>query len=116
MYYKICLKNATNWIITNFSKSLLLIISMLLFLITTFFEDMVNKKSGKTFPDFLLVVDQYSVLDSQPLVQRSSLGLEAFLAEQGEHVLLVSLYAGLVEGVHLKHVAAEGAGHLEEVD
>src|SRR5699024_2255584 len=38
------------------------------------------------------------------------------LAQQVEHVLLVGLHAGLVEGVDPGHVARDAAGKLEEVD
>ena len=40
----------------------------------------------------------------------------AGLAEHLEHILLVRLDAGLVEGVDAGHVAGDGAGELEEAD
>ena len=47
-------------------------------------------------------------------------GLAVFLVagfvEQGEHVLLVGLYTGLVEGVDAQHVTADATTDLEEVD
>ena len=42
--------------------------------------------------------------------------LVAGLVEQGEHISLVILYTGLVEGVNAKNVTADTAGNLEEVD
>ena len=45
-----------------------------------------------------------------------SLCLIAGLAEKGEHVLLVALNAGLVEGVNTEDVTADTAGELEEVE
>ena len=42
--------------------------------------------------------------------------LIAGLAQQGKHVLLVSLYARLVEGVHFQQIAGQAAGVLEEVN
>ena len=40
----------------------------------------------------------------------------AGLAQQGEHVLLIGLHAGLVKGIHVQQIAAQAAGILEEVD
>ena len=40
----------------------------------------------------------------------------AGLAEEGEHIALVGLHAGLVEGVDVEDVAAYAASLLEEVD
>ena len=45
-----------------------------------------------------------------------SLCLIAGLAEKGEHVLLVALNTGLVEGVNTEDVTADTAGELEEVE
>ena len=42
--------------------------------------------------------------------------LVAGLAQQSEHVLLVRLHAGLVEGVHVQQVPGQAAGVLKEVD
>ena len=39
-----------------------------------------------------------------------------WLAEQCKHILLVSLHTGLVEGVHSKHIAADAATNLKEID
>ena len=44
------------------------------------------------------------------------LGFVAGLVEQGEHVFLVGLDAGLVEGIHAEQQAADAAGALEEVE
>ena len=52
----------------------------------------------------------------QALGEFGALGFVAGLVEEGEHVFLVGLHAGLVEGVHAEHVAAHAAGFLEEVD
>ena len=43
-------------------------------------------------------------------------GSIAGLAQQMEHVLLIGLDAGLVEGVDALHVAGHAAGELKEVD
>ena len=43
-------------------------------------------------------------------------GLITGLAKKGEHILFVSLHAGLVEGVDAQKIAADAAGFLEEVD
>ena len=43
-------------------------------------------------------------------------GFIAGLAEQSEHILLVGLDAGLVEGVYAERIARYAAGTLEEVD
>ncbi len=58
---------------------------------------------------------------SMPLLSQTSLDgfgglLVARFLEESEHVLLVGLYAGLVEGVNTEHVAADAASLLEEVD
>ena len=50
------------------------------------------------------------------MIQFCRLLFKAFLAQQREHVLLVSLHAGLVEGVHVEQVTADGASHLEEIN
>ena len=42
--------------------------------------------------------------------------LVAGFVEQCEHVLLVSLYTGLVEGVYAKNVTADAATDFEEID
>ena len=40
----------------------------------------------------------------------------AGFAQHTEHIFLVGLHAGLVEGVDAGHVAGDGAGHLKEAD
>ena len=45
-----------------------------------------------------------------------TLGFVAGLVEQGEHIFLVGLHAGLVERVHAQNVAADAAGALKKVD
>ena len=42
--------------------------------------------------------------------------LVAGLAEEGKHILLVRLHAGLVEGIHIQQIAGQAAGILKEVD
>ena len=46
-----------------------------------------------------------SGLWSETCLDGCCLGLVAGFLEQGEHVFLVSLHAGLVEGVHVEEVA-----------
>ena len=48
--------------------------------------------------------------------QSIGLSLVAWLAEEGEHVLLVGLDARLVERIDAEHVAADTAGLLEEIE
>ena len=43
-------------------------------------------------------------------LQSLSLCLISRLAEEGEHILLVCLYAWLVERIHAEHVTADTAG------
>ena len=53
---------------------------------------------------------------SQPLLQLGPQRLVSRLAQKREHVLLVSLHAGLVEGVDPQQIARYAAGELEEVN
>ena len=52
----------------------------------------------------------------QALGQFGALGFVAGLVEEGKHVFLVGLHAGLVEWVDAEHITAHAAGFLEEID
>ena len=53
---------------------------------------------------------------SQPLLQLGPQRLVSRLAQKSKHVLLVSLHAGLVEGVDPQQIAGYAAGELKEVN
>ena len=55
-------------------------------------------------------------LSAELSLESSLLILIARLAEESEHILLVALNAGLVEGVDTEHISAYGASLLEEVN
>ena len=53
---------------------------------------------------------------SQSFLDSLAVFLVSWFVEQGEHILLVCLYAGLVERIHAKGVSTYAAGELEEIE
>ena len=58
----------------------------------------------------------WALLSSKSCLDSSSLCLVAWLLEKSEHILLVSLYAWLVECVDTEELTRDATSNLEEVD
>ncbi len=79
------------------------------------FRAFTGKKEGAgKAPPVLIFVLPISAVES--CLELSLLIFVAGLAEKSEHVLLVSLNAGLVEGVDCEEITGDAACLLEEVD
>ena len=73
-----------------------------------------NRKKPHSLQGCGLTIDAQKVLQS--LFDSLALSLVAGLVEQSEHILLVGLDTGLVEGIHSQDVTTDTTRALEEVE